>query len=312
MNKLLIATLSIGALTLGAANAADMRAPVKAPAPVAVRAGLRPVRRLLCRRSWWLGYYRHDYADRGNIAQTIDDDLPTSANIAGDGNWLGGASESAATGSATAPCSASRRTGSWTGVEGERDLLGRGRRYPGAALDRPEQRMRWFGTATDAAPVSSSTTCWCTSPAASLTPNFKRSYTHVRGCAAPPRSTFSSSSTRWGWTAGVGTEWAMERQLEHRRAKCSYMRFVNHDSTVHRHNRSIPSISVVPGRGYQHSGSQDDSVWITPHRSELPLGRRARWSRATDRSFSVPELRKPRPLAGAFRLIGLRIAQHLC
>ena len=41
MNKLLIATLSVGALTLGAANAADLRTPVKAAAPSLTR---RPAR----------------------------------------------------------------------------------------------------------------------------------------------------------------------------------------------------------------------------------------------------------------------------
>ena len=88
MNKLLIATLSIGALTLGAANAADLRAPVKAP--IAVAPACAQFGGFYFGGHGGYGYYRHDYADRGNLVQTIDSDLPTSANIA-DGNWHGGA-----------------------------------------------------------------------------------------------------------------------------------------------------------------------------------------------------------------------------
>ena len=253
MNKLLIATLSIGALTLGAANAADLRAPIKAPTPVAVAPACAQFGGVYVGVHGGYGYYRHDYADRGNIAQSIDSDLPSSANIA-DGNWLGGG-QIGWNWQRNCTVFGFEADWSWSGMKANETF------FDGDAGTQDsltvQSKLRWFGTArTRAGIVVDNLLVYVTGGLAYA--NFKRSYTLFEDAPATT-FTFNNNSTRWGWTAGFGTEWAWSGNWSIK-SEVMYMRFVNHDSTIT--GTTFGGINFgVPGRGYN-IGSQDE-VWLT-------------------------------------------------
>ena len=77
MKKLFLATTAVVALAAGSAGAADMAVkarPLPPPPPPCAQFGGGYIG-----ANVGYGYYDYRYHDRGNLVQTIDDDLPTSA-----------------------------------------------------------------------------------------------------------------------------------------------------------------------------------------------------------------------------------------
>ncbi len=252
MNKLLIATFSIAALSVGVAQAADLGVR-PAPAPVAVAPACAQFGGVYIGAHGGYGYYRHDYADRGNIAQTIDADLPTSANIS-DGNWLGGA-QIGWNWQRNCTVFGVEADWSWSGMKANETF------FDGDAGTQDSltvaSKLRWFGTVrTRAGIVVDNFLVYATGGFAYA--QFDRSYTLLEDAPATT-FTFNSKNTRWGWTAGLGTEWAWTANWS-LKSEVLYMRYINNDVTIT--GTTFNGVNFgVPGRGYN-IGSQDE-VWIT-------------------------------------------------
>jgi outer membrane immunogenic protein len=253
MNKLLIATLSIGALSLGAANAADLRAPVKAP--VAVAPACAQFGGLYIGGHGGYGYYGYKYADKDFMAQTIDDDLPRSASLS-DGNWHGGV-QAGWNWQRNCTVFGIEADWAWSGMKASENYTdGDG---PGAIDElHVQSKMRWFGTVrARTGIVVDNLLLYVTGGLAYA--QFKRSHTIVE--TGPPlvSATFSSSDTRWGWAAGFGTEWAWSGNWSIK-SEVLYMRFVEKD-TSHT-GVTINAVNFgTPGQSYRF-GHQDEA-WVT-------------------------------------------------
>jgi outer membrane immunogenic protein len=63
---------------------------------------------------------------------------------------------------------------------------------------------------------------------------------------------FSSSHTRWGWTAGVGAEWAITTNVS-LKSELLYMDFANKEN-------SFTTVFINPGTTYRFDNR--DSVWV--------------------------------------------------
>ncbi len=253
MNKLLIATISLGALTLGAANAADLRAPVKAPTPVAVAPACAQFGGFYVGAQAGWGYYTNRVQDKGNIVQTIDDDLPRSVSNA-DGNWLAGV-QAGYNWQRNCTVFGVEADWAWTGMKA-RDFFTDGDAGTQDAINVSSQ-MRWFGTVrTRAGFVMDNLLLYATGGFAYA--QFKREFTIFEDAPATSAS-FNSSSTRFGWTAGVGSEWAIGGNWSVK-SEFLYMRFVNDDRN---HNAvTVGGINFgVPGRTY--TFNNQDEVWVT-------------------------------------------------
>ena len=154
-------------------------------------------------------------------------------------------------------------------------------------------KLRWFGTVrTRAGIVVDNFLLYVTGGFAYA--KFNRSFTLSEDAPATT-VTFSSNHTRWGWTAGFGTEWAWSGNWSIK-SEVLYMRFVNHDATIT--GTTVDGINFgVPGRGYN-IGSQDE-VWIT----RIGLNYRFGGGRILIEAWRF-EFGRPRRIAGAFRCLG--------
>ena len=90
-------------------------------------------------------------------------------------------------------------------------------------------RMRWFGTVrARSGVVVDNVLIYATGGFAYA--NFARSYTIFEDAPATI-STFTWNNTRWGWTAGVGTEWAFAPNWS-LKSEVLYMRFEKDTATA--------------------------------------------------------------------------------
>src|SRR6187402_1241932 len=148
------------------------------------------------------GYYDYRYQDRGNLVQTIDDDLPTSAQL-NNGNWNGGVQAGY---NWQSRCTVFGFEADWSAT----NMRGRGDFFDGDAGTQDsftlESRMKWFGTArVRTGIVVDNVMLYATGGL--VYANFNRNLTVFEDAPATSAA-FASSRTRWGWTAGLGTEWS--------------------------------------------------------------------------------------------------------
>lgn len=244
MNKLLIATLSFGALTLGAANAADLRAPVKAPvavAPACAQFG-----------GFYLGVqggsvtHEAGWTDRDNWADRFSIDIAL------------GHVERTKWGGAVGPlvgynwqrnCTVFgvEVDWSWTSLDHSRGYTGDG--IPANMLITLNDRVRWYGTArTRAGIVVNDLLLYATGGFAYA--NTKHSWTMTQA-PAPTLEGFSTSGTRFGWTAGVGTEWAWTGNWSVK-FETLYVRFTDKETTV-----------FSPSAATNFTFDNHDALWVS-------------------------------------------------
>lgn len=147
------------------------------------------------------GSYNYNYADRGNLVQTIDDDLPTSAKVT-DGNFLAGV-QGGYNWQRNRTVFGVEADWSWTNFKASGDFFdGDGGTQDSFNL---ESRMRWFGTAwVRGGVVVDNLLLYLTGGLAYA--KFDRTLT-VNEDAPATSVSFNSDKVRWGWTVGAGAEW---------------------------------------------------------------------------------------------------------
>jgi outer membrane immunogenic protein len=250
MKKLLVASAALVAVYSAPAVAADMA--VKA-APVVARPACAQFGGFYLGGQVGYGYYNYNYHDKGNLAQTIDSDLPTAARLSKDG-WNAGVQGGY---NYQSGCSlfGVEADWSWTdkraletyfdGDAGTQDSL------------TVSSRMKWFGTLrARSGVVVDNLLLYVTGGLAYA--NFDRSFTVFEDAPATTVA-FNSSGTRWGWTAGLGSEWAFSSNWS-LKSEVLYMRFTSHDTT--HIGATINAVNFgVPGRAY--AFNNQDEAWIT-------------------------------------------------
>jgi outer membrane immunogenic protein len=250
MKKLFLATTALVALIAVPAGAADMAVKYR-PAPVVPVCSNFGGGYIGGNVGW--GYHDYKYHDKGNLVQTIDDDLPTSANLKDD-RWNAGV-QIGYNWQARCTVFGIEADWSWTNSRPSGTFLdGDGGTQDSIDI---ESRMRWFGTVrAKTGVVVDNVLIYVTGGLAYA--NFNRSLT-VNEDAPATSAVFSSSRTRWGWVAGVGTEWAMWDNWS-LKSEFLYMRFVNDET-------SFGAVTVngvnfgVPGRTYLFNNQ--DEAWVT-------------------------------------------------
>jgi outer membrane immunogenic protein len=218
MKRILIA--SAFAMVAGSATAADMPAAYKAT----------PVARPACAQfgGWYVGanvgygYLEHNFNDRDFIASSIDADLPRSTRDTRSG--VNGGLQAGYNYQSGCTLFGIEADWSWSDTNAN-SLNWDGDGPPGTAgVDSStiSSRMRWFGTLRGRSGVIvDNLLIYATGGLAYA--NFRRSYTIFEDAPASS-STFNWNNTRWGWAAGVGTEWAFATNWS-LKSEVLYMRF---------------------------------------------------------------------------------------
>ena len=248
MKKLLLATLSIGALTAGMANAADL--PRKAPTPVVARAACAQFGGFYVGISGGGGYYSSTWNDRDAWSSENSDDLQRSnvradkwGAIAGGGagyNWQRNCTVFGVEVdySWTSLKTSAFETDGDTGINQDSLTI--------------TNKIRGLGTArTRAGIVVDDLLLYVTGGLAFA--NFKRSAT-MTDLNTPQSETFASSKTRLGWTAGFGTEWAITGNWS-LKSEVLYAHFSKDEQTF--------TCTVFCGAPESKRFDHQDSVWIS-------------------------------------------------
>jgi outer membrane immunogenic protein len=227
------------------AQAADMSVAVKYAPP--------PPPRCAQFGGWYVGaqggwaYRDQKWSDRDGLGTFIDDDLNGNFTSTNDG-FVGGAT---AGWNWQSGCTVFGVEADWSWASlkiSEFNTDGE------SAADTAsiENRMRWFGTArTRAGVVVDNLMLYVTGGLAFA--NFKNQWTFVDGGQAT--GTFNSSSTKLGWTAGVGTEWAFAPNWT-LKSEFLYMRFEKDTLTA-------VGDGVIGRTSQVYRFDSEDSVWVT-------------------------------------------------
>ena len=247
MKKLFLATTAFVALAMfGPVEAADLSRPVmKAP----------PVVRPACAQfgGFYLGghvgstYYKHEYKDLDAFGFANIDALPLSASNT-DYGWHGGA-QAGYNWQTNCTVFGIEADWSWTNAKAESFHTD----GEGAGTDslNVESRMRWFGTVrARTGVVVDNVLIYATGGLAYA--RFNRDLAFFED-DIPGTEIFSQSRTRWGWTAGVGTEWAFAANWS-LKSEVLYMQFEKDEAR-------FTSALITPGISTRFD--HQDSVWVS-------------------------------------------------
>jgi outer membrane immunogenic protein len=251
MKKLLFVTTAVAALGAGSASAADMAVkarPLPPPPPACAQFGGGYIG-----ANVGYGYYDYRYHDKGNLVQTIDDDLAVNAQLHDD-RWNAGV-QIGYNWQSRCTVFGIEADWTWTNLRAADTFFdGDGGTQDSFSL---ESRMRWFGTVrARTGVVLDNVLLYVTGGLAYA--RFNRELA-VNEDAPATTAVFSSSRTRLGWTAGVGTEWAFAPNWS-LKSEFLYMRF-------QRDEPSFAAVTVnginfgVPGRTYQFN--HQDEAWVS-------------------------------------------------
>ena len=251
MKKVFLATTAIVALAAGSAGAADMAVkarPLPPPPPACAQFGGGYIGANV---GW--GYYDHRYHDKDGLASSIDDGLPVNVNRSNDG-WNGGA-QIGYNWQSRCTVFGLEADWSWTNLKVNETF------FDGDAGTQDaltvNSRMRSFGTVrARSGVVVDNLFLYVTGGLAFA--RFNRDFTFFED-GGPVSVTHSQSRTRWGWTTGVGGEWALSSNWSVK-SEFLYMRF-------QRDELSAPAVTIagvnigVPGRNYRLEN--EDQAWVT-------------------------------------------------
>jgi outer membrane immunogenic protein len=252
MKRILLATTAFVALAAGSASAADMAVkarPLPPPPPPCAQFGGFYIGGNV---GW--GYYNYNYHDKGNLVQTIDDDLPVNARLSDD-RWNGGV-QGGYNWQSRCTLFGIEADYSWTRLgRSETFSDGDGGTEDSIVL---ESRLKSFGTVrARTGIIVDNVLVYVTGGLAYA--RFNRSLTVNEDGPPAVSATFSADRSRWGWTAGVGTEWAMWDNWS-LKSEFLYMRFVRDEQTFT--GTTVNGINFgVPGRAYQINNQ--DEAWVT-------------------------------------------------
>jgi outer membrane immunogenic protein len=251
MKKLFFVTTALVALAGGSAGAADLAVkarPMPPPPPACAQFGGGYIGANV---GW--GIYNYNYHDKGNLVQTIDDDLPTNAHLTDD-RWNAGV-QIGYNWQSRCTVFGIEADWSWTNAKASDTFFdGDGGTQDALSI---ESRMKWFGTVrARTGVVVDNLLLYVTGGLAYA--RFNRDFTVFEDAPATA-AVFSSSRTRWGWTAGVGTEWSFAPNWS-LKSEFLYMRFVDDEQTFSA--VTINGINFgVPGRSY--AFNNNDEAWVT-------------------------------------------------
>jgi outer membrane immunogenic protein len=222
MKNRLLASAAIGALSAGSAVAADI--PRKA-GPVAVAPPA-------CARfhGFYIGghggsvLYNHRFKELSGFLHNIDSDLGSSASDADLTKW---GWHAGVTGGYNwqARCTVFGVEADWSWASVKADKLF-------SLFDNPSEdvyvrsKMKWFGTVrARTGVVVDNLLLYVTGGFA-----YARFDRTLRVTDDSDTETFSSRDTRWGWTAGVGTEWAINQNWS-LKGEVLYLGFTNKETS---------------------------------------------------------------------------------
>ena len=248
MRRLLLLAL-IGAISMDAANAADVPGSGYPPAPLQRCANFGG---FYVGGSLGWGYYDHTFSDRDGLGQSIDNGLPNSVNASTNRVNLG--PQAGYTFQSGCTVYGLEADWSWTKLTASEHSLDGGQGLAGVTDSvTVTSRLNWFGTLrVRTGIVVDNLLLYATGGIAYA--NFDRTWAYFEDVSATT-ATYTAQKTLVGWTGGVGTEWAWSGNWS-LKSEVLYMRFASDNTTV---TGAAPiGVSGVPYR----LGSQD-SLWIT-------------------------------------------------
>jgi outer membrane immunogenic protein len=194
------------------------------------------------------GYYDWTLSDRDAWAKDIDDDI-SSHTASTDNGWVGGV-QAGFNWQRGCTVFGFEADWSWTNL-GNSKLQADGDAPPGDDSLRVTSDLNWFGTLrTRTGVVVDNLLLYATGGLAYA--DIDRVFTLTNpGVAA---QTFSFNDTRWGWVAGVGTEWALSSNVSIK-SEALYVRFDEETST---HTSLITPVGVAEPKRFDHQ----DSLWV--------------------------------------------------
>jgi outer membrane immunogenic protein len=249
MKHRLLASAAIGALSVGSAGAADLprRGPALKAAPMAVAPA--------CARfhGFYIGghggsvLYNHRFKESSGFLHNIDSDLGASASDADitKWGWHGGV-----TGGYNwqARCTVFGVEADWSWANAKADK--RFTLFDNSSEDvYVRSKMKWFGTVrARTGVVVDNLLLYVTGGFA-----YARFDRTLRVTDDSDTETFSSRDTRWGWTAGVGTEWAINNNWS-LKSEVLYLGFTNKETSY---------LSTVIDSGESFRVDHQDSAWVS-------------------------------------------------
>jgi outer membrane immunogenic protein len=246
MKRIFFAACAVGALTAGSAGAADL--PARVSMQTQPRAGCAQF------GGWYLGanagwaYYDHQWTDRDGWAADSDTQLPQTVRSTNSGFIGGGqAGYNYQMGCTVFGIEADY---SWSNITNQTFNTDSD---AGAGLDtlRTSSAMRGIGTLrARTGVVVDNLLLYVTGGVAFA--NFNRSYTLTDNIGGVFVSeTFSSSQNKWGWVAGVGTEWALGNNWS-LKSEALYVHFEDDQKSF------TSALNGAPARRFDHV----DNVWM--------------------------------------------------
>ncbi|MBI5110411.1 MAG: porin family protein [Rhodovulum sp.] len=140
---------------------------------------------------------------------------------------------------------------SWSNAKAETDISLLGHGGAGAENWSIASKMRWFGTARLRTGVVVDNLLFYVTGGLAYA-NFQRDFTFVVP-SDPSFEAFDHTTTRLGWTAGIGTEWALNQNWSIK-GEVLYMAFARNEQT---------STSVIYDPGVSYRFQSEDSMWVS-------------------------------------------------
>ncbi len=199
------------------------------------------------------GVYDTAFSDRDGLSKILDDGLPSDVN-ARNNSFVGGAQGGYNWQSGCAMLGI-ETDWSWSALKTS-ELHLDGDQAAGVTADtlNVENKLRWFGTTrARAGVVVDNLLLYVTGGLAYA--NFKRSFTYFQDGPAQT-AVFSSDSTKLGWTAGVGAEWALANNWT-LRGEFLYMAFEQDRATGTGNGVGIGAA------GQSYRLDSQNSLWVT-------------------------------------------------
>ena len=198
------------------------------------------------------GYYDHAFSDRDGLGQSIDNGLPNSVNATGNRvNFGPQAGYTFQNGCAVYGFDADW---SWTSLKVSERSLDGGQGAAGVTDSvTVTSKLRWFGTLRmRTGIVVDNLLLYATGGIAYA--NFDRTWAFFEDASAVTTS-FTAQKTLFGWTGGVGTEWAWNDNWS-LRSEVLYMRFASDNNMVAGAAPiGVTGVALSPGQPGLRSGS---------------------------------------------------------
>lgn len=252
--KKLLAAAAFATISSVPAIAADMA--VKAAPVVAARPACAQFGGFYLGGNVGYAYYQHSFHDRDALGPSIDTGLSNSyrdtqsgwnAGVQGGYNYQSGCTLFGV----EADWSWSDTRASSFNQDGDQTVAN-----PVTDSVTLSSKMRWFGTVrARSGVIVDNVLLYATGGFAYA--NFDRTFTYFNDNVPPSIGVFSSNNTRWGWTAGLGTEWAFAPNWS-LKSEVLYMQFEK--STVTALGNADSSVGNA---GVSYRLESQDQAWIS-------------------------------------------------